>query len=68
VQLTHELDQTSAALGVRMSYVYSIIPISGVLMCLYAFHYIGDVIFRGEIHKPSEVDPADIATHLNEGT
>ena len=68
VQLTHELDQTSAALGIRMSYVYSIIPISGVLMCLYAFHYIGDVIFRGEIHKPSEVDPADIATHLNEGT
>jgi TRAP-type C4-dicarboxylate transport system permease small subunit len=73
VQLTHELDQTSAALGIRMSYVYSIIPISGVLMCLYAVHYIGDVIFRGKIHKPSEVDPAEaaqqlVAKPLNEGT
>lgn len=67
VQLTHELNQTSAALGVRMSYIYAIIPISGVLMCIYAFHYIGDVIFRGKIHKPSEIDPTDVATMLNEG-
>ena len=66
VQLTHELDQKSAALGVRMSYVYSIIPISGILMSLYALHYIGDVIFKGKIHKPSEIDSSEIASHLNE--
>ena len=67
VQLTHELNQTSGALGVRMSYVYSIVPISGILMCIYAFHYIGDVIFNGKIHKPSEVNPSDLAKSLSEG-
>lgn len=67
VQLTHELDQTSAALGVRMSYIYAIIPISGVLMSIYALHYIGDVVFHGKMHKPSEVNPADVATNIREG-
>ncbi len=67
VQLTHELDQTSAALGVRMSYVYSIIPISGILMSLYALHYIGDVIFQGKIHKPNETVPLDVVRKVNEG-
>jgi len=67
VQLTHELNQTSGALGVRMSYVYSIIPISGVLMCIYAFQYIGDVIFKGKIHKSGDINPSDIATKLNRG-
>lgn len=56
VQLTHELNQTSGALGVRMSYVYSIIPLSGVLMCLYAFQYIGDVIFSGRVHQPEVLE------------
>lgn len=65
VQLTHELNQTSAALGVRISYVYSIIPISGVLMCIYAFHYISDVIFKGEVHAPSELDPAVVHTQTS---
>jgi len=67
VQLTHELNQTSGALGVRVSYIYSIIPISGILICLYAFQYIGDVIFRGEIHKPNELDSTDVALHLKQG-
>lgn len=67
VQLTHELNQTSGALGVRMSYVYSIIPISGILMCIYAFRYIGDVVFRGEIHKPTELDAANAIPQLRSG-
>ena len=67
VQLTHDLNQTSGALGVRVSYIYSIIPISGVLMCIYALHYIGDVIFRGEIHKPNEIDTASAAIDLKQG-
>ncbi|WP_409432031.1 TRAP transporter small permease [Litorimonas sp. RW-G-Af-16] len=56
VALTYELNQTSAALGVKVAYVYSIIPISGVLIVLYAVHYILDIIIHGRIHKPSEVD------------
>ena len=67
VQLTHELNQTSAALGMRMSYVYAILPISGILISLYALHYMADVIFHGRIHKPSEVDPTDVAAPLNPG-
>lgn len=56
VGLTYELNQTSAALGVKMAYIYSIIPISGILMVIYALHYILDVVRFGKIHKPSEVE------------
>jgi len=66
VQLTHELNQTSGALGIRISYIYSIIPISGFLICIYALHYIGDVIFRGKIHKLNELDIAKLAPDLKE--
>jgi len=34
--LTLELEQTSAALQVKMGYVYSVIPLSGVLIVLFA--------------------------------
>ena len=37
VSLTWELKQYSAVLGLPMSYVYSVIPIAGVLICLYSF-------------------------------
>lgn len=57
VALTYELNQNSAALGIRMAYIYSIIPISGVLMSLYALQYTGDAIFRGKIHKHNEIAP-----------
>ena len=56
VALTHELNQTSAALGVRMSYVYAILPTSGILMCLYAIQYILDGVLRGVVHKPTGAD------------
>ncbi len=36
VQLTLELDQISAALGVKMGYIYSVLPISGALFIVYA--------------------------------
>jgi TRAP-type C4-dicarboxylate transport system permease small subunit len=68
VQLTHELNQTSAALGVRMSYVYSVLPLSGILIALYALQYIFDVIFRGKIHKPSEVDSLELNESIQTGT
>ncbi|MBL4854325.1 TRAP transporter small permease [bacterium AH-315-J19] len=35
VQLTLALEQTSAALGIKMGYVYLAIPFSGLLMCFY---------------------------------
>lgn len=36
VSITLELKQTSAVLGVQMGYVYSVIPVSGGLICLFA--------------------------------
>ena len=42
VQLTWELRQYSAVLGLPMSLVYVVIPVSGLLICLYALAAIGD--------------------------
>ena len=36
VSLTLELDQISAALGVRMGWIYTVLPISGAIMVFYA--------------------------------
>ena len=36
VALTWELRQYSAVLGLPMAFVYSVIPLAGVLICLYA--------------------------------
>ena len=55
VQLTWQLDQTSAAMGVKMAYVYSIIPISGILMLVYAFYFMRGITRHGKIHRPSEL-------------
>ncbi len=55
VGLTLELDQTSAALGINMAYVYAIIPVSGALICIYTVHFMLDVILHGKLHLPSEV-------------
>ena len=51
VALTHQLDQTSAALGWRVSYVYAALPLSGVLMAVYAVAYILDAVLHGTVHK-----------------
>ncbi|NNC38916.1 MAG: TRAP transporter small permease [Acidimicrobiales bacterium] len=66
VLMTHELNQTSGALGIRMSYIYSVLPISGILICIYALDYIGDVVLKGKIHKPSELDPSELVTNLGQ--
>jgi len=42
VSLTWELRQYSAVLGLPMSLVYVVIPVSGLLICLYALGAIGD--------------------------
>lgn len=47
MDLTLDLNQISAALGIKMGFVYSILPITGGMICLYAIHNIG-CILRGE--------------------
>ncbi len=44
VDLTFTLDQTSAAMGVRMGYVYLVLPLSGLLMFYYAIVFIIQII------------------------
>ena len=39
-QLTLELNQTSPALGIKMGYVYLVLPLSGCLILLYTFELI----------------------------
>lgn len=38
--LTHELDQTAAATGWRMSAVYSVIPLSGFIWVIYGIYFL----------------------------
>jgi len=38
VMLTFELNQVSASLGIPMSYIYLVIPLSGSLICLFALN------------------------------
>lgn len=51
VALTHELAQYSAALGLPMAVVYAALPLSGVLLLLYALAGLGDAI-RGRTPPP----------------
>ncbi|MCF2949590.1 TRAP transporter small permease [Paraglaciecola aquimarina] len=44
VSITLELKQTSAALGLQMGYVYTVIPISGCLICLFSFSNIINLV------------------------
>ncbi len=40
VMLTFSLEQTSAALGIKMGYIYSVLPLSGLLMIYYSIQFI----------------------------
>jgi len=46
VAITLELKQISAALGVPIGYVYSIIPLSGVLITLFAINNLHEILIR----------------------
>ena len=47
VQLTWELKQTTAVLGIPMAWVYSVLPLSGVLIIFYSLAFL--------LHKPVRV-------------
>ena len=40
MRVTHELNQTAAATGWRMSFIYSIIPLSGLLWVIYGVYFL----------------------------
>lgn len=50
VLLTWELNQVSAALQIKLAYVYSVLPLSGALIILYAISFMTD-IYRDRMQK-----------------
>lgn len=50
VALTLELKQTSAALGLQIGWVYSVIPLSGALITLYALNNLFSLLSHEERH------------------
>lgn len=44
VQLTWELNQVSAAMQIKLAYIYSVLPISGLLMMIYSALFIKDIL------------------------
>jgi TRAP-type C4-dicarboxylate transport system permease small subunit len=56
VKLQFDLGQTSAALEINMGYVYSVIPIAGVLICIYAI----DNMFTARARLSANAAPKSI--------
>lgn len=46
VQLTWELNQVSAALQIRLAWVYSVLPLTGLLIIFYASLFIRDTLLE----------------------
>lgn len=44
VDLTLSLNQISAALGIKMGYVYLVVPLSGTLMIFYSINFILEIV------------------------
>jgi len=62
VLLTFELNQLSAALNIPMGIVYSVIPLSGALICLFCIDQVLQLL-RGESPASAAEDqPAEIAS------
>lgn len=59
VDLTLSLGQVSAALQVKMGYVYSVIPISGVLIMFYSGLFFIDELRDMLWNKPPFLEPID---------
>ncbi|WP_428821524.1 TRAP transporter small permease [Microbulbifer sp. MCCC 1A16149] len=67
--LTFELEQYSAALNVPMGYVYSVLPLSGVLICIFSIDHLIELVnakeelpadFDSEVHPyTDDAQPAD---------
>lgn len=52
VNLTFQLNQVSAAVGIKMGYVYLVIPMTGVLIMLYSLVFIVDALLLWHGREP----------------
>lgn len=58
VQLTWELNQLSASLQISLAYVYFALPLSGVLIVIYAVNFIRLIITEGPQDIEKQIDEA----------
>ncbi|WP_026160456.1 TRAP transporter small permease [Teredinibacter turnerae] len=56
VQLTFALAQVSAALQINLGYVYLVLPLSGVLICVFAIDKIRVLLFSKQAVQAAERD------------
>ncbi|MDX1641273.1 MAG: TRAP transporter small permease [Balneolaceae bacterium] len=58
VQLTWELNQLSASLQISLAYVYFALPLSGLLIVIYAIDFIRHIISEGPQEMEKHIDEA----------
>ncbi|WP_460804011.1 TRAP transporter small permease [Microbulbifer agarilyticus] len=58
VLLTFELEQRSAALNLPMGYVYSVLPISGLLICIFAVDQLRQLLTTQVLERQATDVPA----------
>ncbi len=51
VYLTFQLNQISASIGIKMGYIYLVLPISGFLVIMYSIEFITEAIKKSSIRK-----------------
>jgi len=56
VQLTWELNQLSASLQMPMAYVYTALPLSGLIIVFYSCWFIRNIIIKGPIEPKQPID------------
>jgi len=60
VSLNLELNQMSAALGIKMAYIYTVLPISGILISFYALVFIYHALAGTSASLHPAQDTADL--------
>lgn len=71
--LTFELEQYSAALNIPMGYVYSVLPLSGLLICLFSLDQLVELVTGKEsvtaasvLDEMVVIDEAEVAAPVKE--
>jgi len=59
VYLTWELNQVSAAIQIKLAYVYSVLPLSGILIMFYSAVFIKDIWKGKSEEKTPEPKPSE---------
>lgn len=56
VQLTWEMNQLSASLQIPLAYVYTALPLSGLIIVFYSSWFIRNIILDGPIEPNKQID------------